>query len=529
MFPYWRMLENMRRLHSRGVANRGICVDAEGAVLGPVCVLVSRTSHGFRGLGRDGASTIQKCLIDGDRDRDWLFAQCQRIADALDKGEIALAQIYGLRIPIGDLDDRQLRWIALAGLAKGGFNPDEPRVPKGDPHGGEWTDGGGSAVALDDLTIAPDAAPDSEGVSGGGPEGTGAAASAASDAPAGDPTASDTGSDGASPPPIEYSIVPAGTDASSGRIPTTAETTATTSEAKAPEPPADSSPVLQPGTVAEANASATSLLGQLPTEAIAALTELAARMTAATMVFRILFIPSNGSVVVEGRIANAPDLSYCYDRDTGIVRIWQDDGTGAPTVLSTGHIGVDGRFYDESGDVIGRALSNAAVIDPDTLPGYRSQARLDPGAAARPLALADTTDPKLCPDPGLDQPGARPKDILYQQYVSTLVNGRPLPAGLAVALVNPLTNKFVYFDDCQLTTGTMIDAKGTRYAYLLQYQQPRESLTEEFLDRANRQLQAAGGRQIVWHFAEREAADFARALFEASDIHIKVLYTPWRR
>jgi hypothetical protein len=81
----------MWRLHPRGEANRRICVDAEGAILGPTCVLVRRTAHGFRSLGRDEASTIQKCLIDEDRDRNWLFAQCQRIAHALDKGELGRA------------------------------------------------------------------------------------------------------------------------------------------------------------------------------------------------------------------------------------------------------------------------------------------------------------------------------------------------------------------------------------------------------------------------------------------------------
>ena len=66
----------------------------------------------------------------------------------LDKGEVALAQIYGLSIPIDELDDRQLKRIALVCFAKAGFNADEPRVsPKGDPRGGEWTaddDGGGA-------------------------------------------------------------------------------------------------------------------------------------------------------------------------------------------------------------------------------------------------------------------------------------------------------------------------------------------------------------------------------------------------
>ena len=91
----WPMLDNMRRLHPRGPANRGICVDHEGAMLGSECVLVRRTTSGFRSLTRDDASQIQKCVLATHRDEDWLFRQSQRIADALNKGEIALAQIYG--------------------------------------------------------------------------------------------------------------------------------------------------------------------------------------------------------------------------------------------------------------------------------------------------------------------------------------------------------------------------------------------------------------------------------------------------
>jgi hypothetical protein len=151
------MLDTIRRLHPRGAANRGICVDADGAMLGPDCVLVSRTSQGFRPIARDDAAVLQKGVLPADADPDWLFQQCQRIADALNHGELALAQIYGLRIPIADLADRQLRRSAAVGLAKTGFNPDEPRLPKGDPHGGEWTTGGGNGGGA--VTPANSSAP----------------------------------------------------------------------------------------------------------------------------------------------------------------------------------------------------------------------------------------------------------------------------------------------------------------------------------------------------------------------------------
>jgi len=101
---------------------------------------------------------VQKCLVGAHDDPDWLFRRCQRIADLLGKGELALAQIYGLHIPIADLDDQQLERIALAGFAKAGFNPDEPRVPKGDHGGGEWTDGGGSSANAEPSSLLTDVA-----------------------------------------------------------------------------------------------------------------------------------------------------------------------------------------------------------------------------------------------------------------------------------------------------------------------------------------------------------------------------------
>jgi hypothetical protein len=117
----------MRRLHPRGAANRGICVDAEGAMFGPDVVLVRRTPQGYRSLGRGEASALQKSLHGFDRDEDWLFDQCGRIAASLDRGELALAQIYGLRIPTDDLEDRRDRF------AKAGFDPSQPPSPKAIP------------------------------------------------------------------------------------------------------------------------------------------------------------------------------------------------------------------------------------------------------------------------------------------------------------------------------------------------------------------------------------------------------------
>lgn len=149
------MLQDMRRLYPRGAANKGISVDSDGAMLGPDSVLVGCGPHGFRALERESASTLQKCVLGTAPDTDWLFHQCCRIADALNKGELVLAQIYGLHIPIKALGDNELQHLALMSFSKAGFNPDEPRIPKSEPHGGEWTTGdarGAGTDLSDDLS-----------------------------------------------------------------------------------------------------------------------------------------------------------------------------------------------------------------------------------------------------------------------------------------------------------------------------------------------------------------------------------------
>jgi len=86
---------------------------------------------GYRCLD-PAAAVVQKALFGDSCDPDRLFRHCARIAAALARGEIALAQIYGLQIPLPDLDDdRRKRVARVAPFVKAGFNPDErPTVIK---------------------------------------------------------------------------------------------------------------------------------------------------------------------------------------------------------------------------------------------------------------------------------------------------------------------------------------------------------------------------------------------------------------
>jgi len=128
----------MRRLYSRGSSSRGVTVDAEGAMLGPDCVLIQRTPEGYRRLDQYEAAAIQAFLFGRTEKPDWLFRQCCRIAHALADRNIALAQIYGLGISTPELDNNQLMQLASAApFIRANFNPDQPR----DPHG-RWTNEG---------------------------------------------------------------------------------------------------------------------------------------------------------------------------------------------------------------------------------------------------------------------------------------------------------------------------------------------------------------------------------------------------
>ena len=139
------VLQGMRRLHPRGAGARGIVVDAEGVMLGPDCVLVRRSGNRYRCIDRDEAAALQALVLDPCDDPDWLFQQSCSIAKALTDREVALAQIFGLRIPVGNLDNRRLTGLAAAArLVKANFNPDEPR----DDHG-RWTDADGGGLDAD--------------------------------------------------------------------------------------------------------------------------------------------------------------------------------------------------------------------------------------------------------------------------------------------------------------------------------------------------------------------------------------------
>ena len=106
----------------------------------------------------------------------------------------------------------------------------------------------------------------------------------------------------------------------------------------------------------------------------------------------------------------------------------------------------------------------------------------------------------------------------------------PTPSGFAYYLPRPDGNP-VSFDDCQWRTGFVFEIKGETYSHLLSMSFGKE-VQDEMLKQSASQLAASGGRPVIWVFAEAEAAQRARDIFNSKNNGremITVLYIPWVR
>ncbi len=105
---------------------------------------------------------------------------------------------------------------------------------------------------------------------------------------------------------------------------------------------------------------------------------------------------------------------------------------------------------------------------------------------------------------------------------------RPLLRGEAVSLINPQTGDPVVFDDCRESDGTMIEAKGPGFAQQMKYAYFDTSIVPGWEEQARTQLSASGWRDVIWYFAEPEAAERARQKFwnDPKLRKIKIFFEP---
>jgi hypothetical protein len=158
--------------------------------------------------------------------------------------------------------------------------------------------------------------------------------------------------------------------------------------------------------------------------------------------------------------------------------------------------------------------------------------------------LVKQDEPRLCPKPEEDRPGSDQgkrddKNLArqYEDFVKLLINpppDGPTPRGFVYYLPRPNGNR-VTFDDCERKTGSiMFEIKGENNAKMLnsRYEIIERNSTDKLLKRSASQLEASGGRAIVYVFAEEEAALKAQKLFDRTDEgreKIIILYIPWKR
>ena len=83
----------------------------------------------------------------------------------------------------------------------------------------------------------------------------------------------------------------------------------------------------------------------------------------------------------------------------------------------------------------------------------------------------------------------------------------------------------------------LLDAKGPGYSDFLDsngnwydwFRASTKGGTTDLIERAARQLGAAGGRPVVWHVAEEGAAEAMRSLFAEEGLDVEVVCTPASR
>ena len=181
------------------------------------------------------------------------------------------------------------------------------------------------------------------------------------------------------------------------------------------------------------------------------------------------------------------------------------------------------------------AHGNPIPIAPQmVIPFAVAPPRAEEGSGQRPPANSspsndDDKGPELCPAPVLDRGrGRKDFDLLYQQYVGTVVNPHrdpPLSPYLGYRLPNPNGGEQIYFDHCRDSDGAVIDAKGY-YEEFLSKPFGRVRLAEDWAKQASNQIaaaQAAGNRQVEWWFYEQSSANFAKEVFEKAGISDRII------
>ena len=239
------------------------------------------------------------------------------------------------------------------------------------------------------------------------------------------------------------------------------------------------------------------LAEDLSLTALRALAALAARLSAATILFDAIFVPSDNRLVEEGQFPGRTDAAYRWARDetaTAVtIKVLAD---GQWRTLAVGGAGLNSFVYDRAGHAVARVVSGpdgrqTLVATVSALDRAVADLRgKDSDPAASPAV--DDRQPKLCPDPTPEpMTTASANAIAYQEYVSGLPYGWAIDVG------------GVIFDGCDQATGNLLDAKAKMdFLFdandkLYDWVYPENNPKFQMMTQAG--VAAAAGRMVVWH------------------------------
>jgi hypothetical protein len=258
-------------------------------------------------------------------------------------------------------------------------------------------------------------------------------------------------------------------------------------------------------------AAAVAPTGGIAAELSAALSRLIAAGAARATLLGGLLIPTNRMHTASGVVPGSEHVRYDYDE--GFLTLSRLGRTGETEILFHGHHEPDGSFINADGDALARDMGRGVFIDGnavralDLRTATRGHARQvndnqrfvggSPGPVNRP---------RFCPPITKDWPSNDDDDWQdYQQQVTGL------PRGWAVELNG------VRFDGCDETRRVMLEAKARYQQFLRKGQfgwQRWYQGGKAMIEKMRRQLVAADGRTIEWHFAQKECADYMRIQVE---------------
>jgi hypothetical protein len=235
----------------------------------------------------------------------------------------------------------------------------------------------------------------------------------------------------------------------------------------------------------------------LSVTALRALAAFAARLSAATILFDAIFVPSDNHLVEEGRIPGRPNVAYRWAHDESeravTLKVLVD---GQWRTLAVGGAAPNGLVYARDGRVVARVINGpdrrqTLIATVSALDRAVADLRREGGEpVAAPVANDD--EPKLCPDPRKEpETTDRANSIAYQQYVS----GLPYPWAIFLGTV--------IFDGCDPRTGILLEAKANidfmfdANDELYRWIDPKKNPVNQMEQQAK--VAAAAGREVVWH------------------------------